>query len=71
MGTLAKTLDGLKILLIEDDEDTREVLTLGLGLYGADVTPVSSASAALVALDCFSRRSVRPGSASAAAGRAT
>ena len=29
MGTHAKTLDGLKILLIEDDEDTREVLTLG------------------------------------------
>jgi CheY-like chemotaxis protein len=51
VGTLAKTLDGLKILLIEDDEDTREVLTLGLGLYGADVTPVSSASAALVALE--------------------
>ena len=51
MGALAKTLDGLRILLIEDDEDTREVLTLGLGLYGAEVTPVASASAALVALE--------------------
>jgi hypothetical protein len=30
-----------------------------------------AADAALVALDCLNRRSVRPGSASAAAGRAT
>ena len=51
MGALGKTLDGLRILLIEDDEDTREVLTLGLGLYGAGVTAVSSASEAIVALE--------------------
>jgi CheY-like chemotaxis protein len=51
VGSLAKTLDGLKILLIEDDQDTREVLTLGLTLYGAEVAPVSSASEALVALE--------------------
>jgi len=51
VGTHAKTLDGLKILLIEDDDDTREVLALGLTLYGAGVTPVSSAAAALVALE--------------------
>ena len=51
MGAHVRTLDGLQILLIEDDEDTREVLTLGLTLYGASVTAVSSASAALVALE--------------------
>ena len=51
MGTHGRTLDGLRILVIEDDEDTREVLTLGLTLYGASVTAVSSASTALVALE--------------------
>ena len=44
-------LDGRRILVIEDDEDTREVLTLGLSLYGAQVVAVSSASEAMVELE--------------------
>ena len=51
MAPHGRTLGGLRILVIEDDEDTREVLTLGLGLYGASVTAVSSASDAMVALE--------------------
>ena len=51
MAPIGKTLEGLNILVIEDDEDTREVLTLGLNLYGARVTAVSRASDALVSLE--------------------
>jgi CheY-like chemotaxis protein len=46
-------LDGVRVLLVEDDEDTREVLTLGLELQGAEVRAVGSASAALVAVQDF------------------
>lgn len=42
-----RELDGIRVLLVEDDPDTREVLTLGLELYGAKVVAVGSASAAL------------------------
>jgi CheY-like chemotaxis protein len=40
-------LDGVRVLLVEDDEDTREVLTLGLELQGALVEAVGSAREAL------------------------
>jgi CheY-like chemotaxis protein len=46
-------LDGVRVLLVEDDEDTREVLTLGLELQGAQVEAVGSARDALRAVDCF------------------
>jgi CheY-like chemotaxis protein len=46
-----RTLDGLRVLVVEDDEDTREVLTLGLVLYGADVVAVGSAAAAMAELE--------------------
>src|SRR5688500_18716817 len=43
-------LEGLHVLVVEDDEDTREVLTLGLTLYGAEVVAVASASEAVAEL---------------------
>ena len=46
-------LDGVRVLLVEDDEDTREVLTLGLELQGAEVQSVGSAREALRAVDAF------------------
>lgn len=46
-----RQLDGIRILLVEDDQDTREVLTLGLTLHGAFVVAVSSATEALEALE--------------------
>jgi len=46
-------LDGVRVLLVEDDEDTREVLTLGLELQGAEVHSVGSAREALRAVDVF------------------
>ncbi len=46
-------LDGVRVLLVEDDEDTREVLTLGLELQGATVRAVGSARDALLAVDGF------------------
>src|SRR3981081_1097785 len=46
-------LDGVRVLLVEDDEDTREVLTLGLELQGAQVQAVGSARAALLAVEGF------------------
>src|SRR6266851_342869 len=46
-------LDGVRVLLVEDDEDTREVLTLGLELQGAEVQAVGCARDALRAVDGF------------------
>lgn len=46
-----RLLDGIRILLVEDDSDTREVLTLGLGINGAFVVAVASATEALAALE--------------------
>ena len=45
------TLDGLRLLVVEDDDDTREVLTLGLSLYGADVVAVCCAAEAMQELE--------------------
>jgi CheY-like chemotaxis protein len=45
-----RLLEGVRILLVEDDPDTRDVLTLGLEVHGATVTAVSSAHQALHAL---------------------
>jgi CheY-like chemotaxis protein len=41
-------LDGLSILYLEDDSDTREVMALGLERHGARVHATDSASAALL-----------------------
>jgi CheY-like chemotaxis protein len=45
-----RTLLGLRLLVVEDDDDTREVLALGLSLYGADVVAVRSSAEAIAAL---------------------
>jgi CheY-like chemotaxis protein len=50
VGKGLRTLDGLRVLVVEDDDDTREVLTLGLSLYGADVVAVSSSADAMAEL---------------------
>jgi len=41
-------LDGLSILYVEDEPDTREVIALGLERHGARVHATDSASAALL-----------------------
>ncbi|MDQ1557819.1 MAG: hypothetical protein QOD32_879 [Pyrinomonadaceae bacterium] len=43
-------LDGVKILAVDDETDTRELLKAGLGQCGADVTVVGSAAEALEAI---------------------
>jgi PAS domain S-box-containing protein len=43
-------LDGLKILVVDDEPDTREMLRAGLGQCGAEVTAAASAAEALEAL---------------------
>jgi two-component system, OmpR family, response regulator len=50
---LGLRLDGVRVLLVEDDEDTREVLTLGLELQGAEVRAVGSTQEALAAVEGF------------------
>jgi CheY-like chemotaxis protein len=45
-----RTLDGIRVLVVEDDDDTREVLTLGLTLHGAEVVSVDCAADAIVEL---------------------
>ena len=42
-------LDGLTVLYLEDDADTREVITVGLERQGARVLPNESAQVALLA----------------------
>jgi CheY-like chemotaxis protein len=46
-------LSGMRLLLVEDDADTREALTELLAAEGAEVRPVPSASAGLAALKEF------------------
>ncbi|HEV7902610.1 MAG TPA: PAS domain S-box protein [Pyrinomonadaceae bacterium] len=43
-------LDGLSILVVDDEPDTRDLLKVGLGQCGAEVTVVASASEALEAM---------------------
>jgi PAS domain S-box-containing protein len=46
----AERLDGLKVLVVDDEPDTRELLKAGLGQCGAEVTAASSAAEALAAI---------------------
>ncbi len=46
----ADRLDGLRVLVVDDEPDTRELLKAGLGQCGAEVTAASSAAEALVAI---------------------
>jgi PAS domain S-box-containing protein len=43
-------LDGLRVLVVDDEPDTRELLKAGLGQCGAEVTAVGSAAEALEAI---------------------
>lgn len=46
-----RVLDGIQILVVEDHDDSRELLEMALGARGASVTAVASAGDALAALD--------------------
>jgi signal transduction histidine kinase/ActR/RegA family two-component response regulator len=46
-------LSGYRVLVVDDDHDTGELLTAVLGYYGAEVHAVSSAEAGLHAIDPF------------------
>lgn len=46
-ATTEQALENIRILVVEDDDDSRELLTFALQAYGAVVTTVSSARAAL------------------------
>jgi PAS domain S-box-containing protein len=46
----ADRLDGLKVLVVDDEPDTRELLKAGLGQSGAEVTVAGSAAEALAAM---------------------
>ncbi|MEM9926717.1 MAG: PAS domain S-box protein, partial [Cyanobacteria bacterium P01_D01_bin.50] len=47
---VSKDLSGIKVLVVEDDADSLDFVTFDLQLHGAEVTGVSSASAALKVL---------------------
>jgi CheY-like chemotaxis protein len=51
--TWETALDGVRVLLVEDDPDTRDVLALGLQLSGAEVVAVSTGPEALDLLPDF------------------
>jgi PAS domain S-box-containing protein len=44
-------MDGMKVLVVDDEADTRELLNIGLGQCGAEVTSVGSAQEALEAIN--------------------
>jgi len=46
-STATRSLAGLRVMLVEDDEDTREVVATALARYGASVTEAASAAEAL------------------------
>jgi CheY-like chemotaxis protein len=48
---IAKPLEGLHVLAVEDTNDSREMLVALLGVHGAMVTAVASAHEAVDALD--------------------
>jgi len=50
-AVVAGRLDGLRLLLLEDEEHTREALALTLRQRGAEVTAVATAADAIAALD--------------------
>lgn len=45
-------LDDLRVLLVDDDRDAREMLTILLREYGADVVSASSSAEALTLIEC-------------------
>src|SRR4029450_2887255 len=49
-GASRLRLDGIRVVLVEDETDAREALTAALQGFGADVVAVESAAAALDAL---------------------
>jgi PAS domain S-box-containing protein len=50
-ATRPERLDGLKVLVVDDEADTRELLRVGLGQYGAEVVTAGSAREALAAVE--------------------
>jgi CheY-like chemotaxis protein len=46
-----ESLDGLKVLVVDDEVDTRELLRVGIGQCGAEVSTASSAQEALTTLE--------------------
>jgi CheY-like chemotaxis protein len=49
-GDCAEAVRGLRVLMVEDEPDTREAITFMLTQAGAEVRPVDSADAALAAI---------------------
>ena len=53
MSALPQSLDGLQVLIVDDEADAREFIAAVLESYGIRVTAVSTAAAALEALERF------------------
>ena len=52
-ATLPRGLDGLRVLVVDDEPDARELLGVVLETCGIDVVQVSSAAEALAAFETF------------------
>lgn len=52
MSDIGRELEGLNVLLVDDDQDTRELLSEFLEQSGAHVVSASCAADGLAALDC-------------------
>jgi len=53
VSSLPRSLDGLQVLIVDDEADAREFITAVLESHGIHVTAVATAAAALAALERF------------------
>lgn len=53
VASLPRSLDGLRVLVVDDEADAREFITAVLESHGIQVTAVATAAAALTALEQF------------------
>jgi two-component system CheB/CheR fusion protein len=52
-GTVSRSIDGVRVLLIEDDDDTRDACAMMLEAHGAEVRGANSAAEGFAAIDRF------------------
>ncbi|HEY8188236.1 MAG TPA: PAS domain S-box protein [Pyrinomonadaceae bacterium] len=58
--SVARRLEDIRVLLVEDDEDSRSLFSVMLSQQGADVTATPSAAEALAALELAARQQILP-----------
>lgn len=53
VATASKPLSGVRVMIVDDEHDSREFIQMVLTQFGADVLPIDSAAAALARIEAF------------------